>query len=458
MTTSVRLALIALLFAALAIPVPAAGQGAVDQASISYNGGTISGDVAFQRVVASSSVTSGDRRGMGKYAGFYMIAPPVDIEAQDLTDASDGSKLAFASSSVALYKWNEEQGWLGYSSPSNTLSRFRAGMLFLYDNGEDNFDGGFKINQNAPAEELSSTSIDVTADASKNSWLLSVPHHTDPYYDPSEITVGGSPLPAEFAEHVQMWDPAEKEWVLTSFADSLADFTDRTLYTFRRSLDGFYAEAHTQATHRVDYPESGIETAYIDTLSAENGIERADVAAGSINFRLFLISDNGTKQTRLDDNARLYFYHLATEGTFDRYDATKLSPQRGRYAAIGLEGTKFGSPRVQRVLSVPHSPSLPVEKDMRLAVRNLRGTLSITAYSENVPTDWAVKIVDTKGTSDTADDDSTTIGALGNGYQFKVNPEREPAPGPAPMILEQSAAEAGEQARFDITLDKESDL
>ena len=463
--------LLSLLLLTLLPLAPASAQNQTGR--ILFNGGTLSGTVGFERVIAYSSVESQKPRnaGLGPYAGFYTLGFPSRTRVDSILDGSDGSRLAATSGNLTLYKWDEATGWQGMVDETAHFDPHDAAIIFLYDNTEDDFDSGFtallnsgRVHDSPP----SGTDTTLTSSTTRSMWYLSQPY-VHPYYDPLAVTADGSGFPFKMTDHIRFWSPGNGEWLRASMADStsfiLQDVSrvqidtnnDGTTESFRnvfiRSHTPYVAESHSVGTWALDYPRSGVlDQTNPPTLSVRP--ERKSVGESALELHLYRVSDSGLQTTLLDDDAMLYFYEWATSG-FDRYDLTALSPQLGRYAAIALEGDKFGSARMQSVLSRERFPTVPFTTNVRFHARNLTGTFEIAVEQINIPGTWTPYLIDTQKTATTADDDTTSIGAVGSGYRFDYYDEYQPAPGPAPMIVRQDSADAGAVPRFKLLIDNQ---
>jgi hypothetical protein len=412
------------------------------------------------------------RAGLGRNAGFVVVGPPMDVRADHILDSSDESKLA-KTDPVTLYKWDEDGGgWLGYTDLSNTVAKERGAALFLFDDSEDawtndTFTLSFVGPTSGPTDDLG---FAVNAGTDENSWFASNPYIG--FFDPRYLRASaGKDLLSVFTEHVQFWNYAEDEWEYYSFGDSTSTMTSVEYRFLFPSQDGFFVEAHTSGQDSLVFGLEGKRRP--STIESEIGPSPLIVEDNEdlivprygredeqwVQLKVYLLMRGGQDQYLLDDRSWIYFYQGAQRNAFDRHDATKLNPMTSQFAAIGLEGTKFGAPRMQSILSLPPSPSLPIERPLRVATRDLQGTLEIVADSSNLPSGWGIQITDTKKTSDTADDVSTQLGKeVGEGYRFQIrNPRPDPS-GPPDLITRQDSADAGVTPRFRIKIDQESNL
>jgi hypothetical protein len=233
-----------------------------------------------------------------------------------------------------------------------------------------------------------------------------------------------------------------------------------------------FAESHTSGQNVVVFDTSGVGKP--STIESSIGSPSTLIVEDSddlyvpryarenekwVQIKIHLLMRGGAETYLFDEKTWMYFYSGATRDGFDRYDASNLNPMKQQFAVSALEGKKFGSPRMQSILSLPRSPSLPITRPLRVATRDLQGTLEITADSANVPSDWGIQITDTKKTSSTGDDTSTQLGKkVGEGYRFKIRNPRPNPSGPPDLITRQDSADAGAVPRFRITIDKESNL
>ncbi len=419
------------------------------------------------------------RAGMGRHAGFVLVGPGMDVRADHILDSQDESQLA-KTDPVTLYQWDEGSGgWVGYTDLTNQVQKERGVALFLFDDSDDSWTNDtFNLSFVGPVEgPTDDLGFEVDATASENSWLASNPYLG--YFDPRHLRAQNqSDWTSTYAEHVQFWNYSTDQWEYYSFADSSAIMTSMKYRFHLPSSDAFFAEAHTSGQDSIvfdldgkrkpetiesdiGWPETLIvednEDLYVPRYERDNTLD--DETEGWIRIKIYLLMRGGQETYLFDNQIWLYFYDGAQRNTFDRFDATKLNPMKAQFAAAGLEGTKFGSPRMQSILSLPRSPSLPIERPLRLQTRDLQGTLEIVADSNQLPSNWGIQITDTKKTSTTGDDESTQLGQeVGQGYRFEIRDPRPDPSGPPDMITRQDSADAGATPRFRITIDQESNL
>ena len=424
-------------------------------------------------LLCATSSAMAQRAGLGRNAGFTVIGPSMTVKASDITDAADGSQLA-KTDPLTLFKWDEDSGgWLAYSDLTNEVDRIQGAALFLFDDSDDTWtDDTFTISfKGEMLPKYLPRTDTVSAGASENSWLWSNPWIT--YIDPRDVHAGGgADWTSTFSEHARFWNYVDDEWEYYSFADSAATMTSMKYRFFFPSGDGMFAESHTSGQNVVVFDTSGVGKP--STIESSIGSPSTLIVEDSddlyvpryarenekwVQIKIHLLMRGGAETYLFDEKTWMYFYSGATRDGFDRYDASNLNPMKQQFAVSALEGTKFGSPRMQSILSLPRSPSLPITRPLRVATRDLQGTLEITADSANVPSDWGIQITDTKKTSSTGDDTSTQLGKkVGEGYRFKIRNPRPNPSGPPDLITRQDSADAGAVPRFRITIDKESNL
>ncbi|AFJ21456.1 gp1 [Salisaeta icosahedral phage 1] len=379
-----------------------------------------------------------------------MVAPSNPLRADSLFDSEDGSLLTKKNGIHTLYTWSESQGWTNVTDLTTHISRFKAAMIFLFDDEADNFDDGFRIVKYMDPSYPDSSSIGLNSGTTTSSWMLSQPWHYHSFYDTKAVQVNGQPFASAMADFVQFWNG--REWERWPMGDSTSFIlADSDNPYFVRGHTPFFAEAHTQGTLELDYPAAGRIGGQTPDDSTTARPQRKSGGETAVQLRLFRVLDDGLQV--IDNNNFLYFRAGADGNTFDRHDLSKLAPQIVGYAALAIQGTKFGEPRMQSVKSYGRFPTLPISTDVRFDIRNLKGTFVVDALGVNVPSSWEVRLIDTHKTTTTTDDDTTKIDPPSEGYRFTISTKRIPTPGPAPMIVAQDSADAGVQPRFKLLID-----
>jgi hypothetical protein len=122
-----------------------------------------------------------------------------------------------------------------------------------------------------------------------------------------------------------------------------------------------------------------------------------------------------------DEAAEVMFYEKASEG-WGRYDATKLAPFNWSYATISPLSPAGDSLKRTAQVGLPWpSSAAPIEVPLDLTAVNLSGK-GVLQLADALQADgWAVKLVDTRGTSDPGDDVTRTLQREGGGYRFSLS-------------------------------------
>ncbi|MEF8796618.1 MAG: T9SS type A sorting domain-containing protein [Salinivenus sp.] len=160
---------------------------------------------------------------------------------------------------------------------------------------------------------------------------------------------------------------------------------------------------------------------------------------------LKLVTRNGQDSLLTRDRAASLYFDTDASAEWDTYDASKLFPLTAPgdpWATIAPLGTgNDGSTEPKAVESRSKSAgSFEVPLELR-ASDGLEGTMTITApFWRNVPEDVSLELVDTKGTTDTGDDEVHELTPGGDGYSFSYSASTSPS------SKARQAAEDGERS------------
>jgi len=162
-----------------------------------------------------------------------------------------------------------------------------------------------------------------------------------------------------------------------------------------------------------------------------------------ITFRVTARAEDGSVLHQ-DNAANLRFHPSASVG-WDRYDATKLTPLKSEYAVVG----PVGMGRAQdTTMKAQESRPLPSDGEVTiplgLKTQNYSGVLSLGLdQTSNLPKDWTMTLVDTKGTAQTGDDVEFVLGEGDSEYKFRVGSKKKDQ-GPVTNTSSRSVQEAPE--------------
>jgi len=215
-----------------------------------------------------------------------------------------------------------------------------------------------------------------------------------------------------FQTIVQIWDYKDGYQLVDLTNDNTGITAWQAFYIERTTI----GEGPTQLTFPSEgrLPDASNTNPFFG--SKTNG--RSEQAA---RVPLTLTAEDTQGNEVLRDEAARVLFHPNASGDWDRYDASKLTPPTNKYAVIGPVGQTRGA---DSTMKAQESRSLPsdgsVEVPVGLEVKNYTGPLTLSlGETVDVPEDWTITLVDTKGTADPADDTEHTLQESGSGYQFR---------------------------------------
>jgi hypothetical protein len=416
--------------------------GTTDQAASPLDTGAL--------VIRGTADADGDDQGW-RYLGFPgrpgASTPP---QAQDLRRA-DGSQ--FINFSVAMsYRHDgeaEEQNSVdlatrfdgsGFTALSNSeeIALGRGFIVWIFDNGRypvapsialKTPDGFSAVG--ASDVTIGDASPSATADPSLSTdddlFLLA-----NPYAVPFDLNALGNPSSDEFSATVQIWeadatqggnDPSGTDdgnvgsFVMRS-RDASDPEEDRTISAWQGFLltrSSTTGNSETAITFNASGRQTGTTAPFVGSKS------RSTPEATRRRLALQLVGRAADSTVvALDKAAAVLFREGATRGR-DRFDAPKIAPM-GEGAVLSPVATAPSdtSLRAQESRPLPESPTT-----VPLAFRpggSEAATYTIRAPEwPNVPDDWSVELIDTRGTAAPSDDRVHPMRPGGPGYSFDAD-------------------------------------
>ena len=404
-----------------------------------------------------------DPASLGGDAGWRMIGPPVQsVAPADLKSISDpaGSVIEFdlVSGDHMFFEWDDSQGeWGAVTGDDTTKSKsFQNGrgyLLFLFDDeGTPNAD---PLDPTLPIEARRGDAIVPTDNVTVSNLSTSADFHllANPYNQPINLLNGlhdgeddtgpnFNDTSSDFSTQIQIWDGGDSRGESNATEGSYVTFDLTT--NGGTMIDGstaggsdgnvasawqaFFVErtgtSATQITFDSTDQTSGERDIVGDEKSRAPGREPA-----RIGFKLTVENSDGTQVAR-DEAASLYFHPEATPGA-DGFDGSKLTPLTHPYATIGPVGpTAAGDTAMKSQESRPMDAESPLEVPFQMQTAgSIEGTARLRATQwYEVPSDWSLTLIDTKGTADPDDDVETALTRSGaSGYTFEIDAQEKRA-------------------------------
>jgi hypothetical protein len=381
------------------------------------------------RGTEGNEAPGGINGGAGADAGWRMLGVPVSgATAGDLHSLRDPTLVEFWVNGM-FYRRNSKTNWETITQSQTPLVNGRGYLLYLFDNEDPNLepiDPTLTIDVNGGSEigDQNVTVGDETPTADKPLNTDSTWHYlANPYAKSFNLTDlnlskdADADSTSDFGGIVQVWDPmagnGTGSYVLLQPPrpfDSPADYTVAP-------WQAFFVE-------RIDYDSGAAKTLTFNKAGRTTGTSFIGSKSGSsaqdtreIGLRVEAYDHAGNVQA--EDKAAGVFFHPDAEKGQDFYDASKLEPFSGAYVALAPVGSEGGDDVLRAQESLPYSLTGAVEIPLELQVENLKPSgmeLSVPEWT-NIPEEWTVTLVDTKGTADESDDEQATLGA-GSSYAF----------------------------------------
>ncbi|WP_258096013.1 choice-of-anchor Q domain-containing protein [Salinibacter sp. 10B] len=238
----------------------------------------------------------------------------------------------------------------------------------------------------------------------------------NPYAVPYDLAELNSQAPnfSDFQTTVQVWNVDNRSYHTIDVSRFSSDRTGIS------SWQAFYVERFNvgSGATQLTFPSSGRLPAASNTNSFF-GEKAAGRKGKSSRLGFKVVAEREGTQLMQDEAATVLVRSGASEG-WDRYDATKLTPPTNKYAVIGPVGRgRDGSATMKAQESIAEISGKEQTVPLGLKVKKYAGPLRVTLNETvNVPEEWTVRLVDTKGTPDPTDDEKRLLEEGGEGYEF----------------------------------------
>ena len=370
----------------------------------------------------------------GPDRGWRFIGSLVDNATASSLEFADGSQFIDFNPprGPIFYTWDEtlddptqagtQEGWWTAASPSTALEPGRGALLFLYDNTDYPIDPELQIHFDDALEPFATDAdVDVTSLNRGSTFHFLANSYAVPY-DLNGLDTGvdaDSDGIADFKAVVQVFDATATAGSNEPTDNAVGFYTTRTSDAAAAPSSRQVAPGQGFFVERNDFVNDNGQTADQLTFDAAFTRDRLfqppgfigseEVRSGprpvgrKIDLQL-AVRDAGGTALGLDRAASVYFREGARTGE-DQFDASKFYPLTSSYAVLGISGPdRDGEERLWAQRSWP-LPDGPVEVPLDVQVEGVSGTLEISAVNwYQIPDEWRVYLIDTKGTATTADD------------------------------------------------------
>ena len=381
---------------------------------------------------------------LGADAGWRMIGPPVTGgTVGDITsDVRDPFVLLDLPSGNMLYQWDDaNQRWSALASSESNFENTRGHLLFLFDDKAAPLDPSYTLDisrSRSVPEDTTVTELNqgTPGDGNDTYHVLANPYN-EPFDLSSLVDRRGKSIGSgktSFGTTVQIWDGGDSSGEDNATQGSYIDVTANGVngetamasnggdvispwqgFVVQRSEEG---AGETQLTFR----SAGRTDGERGIIGGKAETPDDTYSYAKVGLRM-TVADSTGRQVARDEAASLLFHPNATTD-WDPFDAPKLTPLSGQYAVIGPAGQARGdSVTVKAVESYPMPRDTTIEVPVRLRVEGgVSGTARIQGQAgdwKSIPSNWDVRLIDTKATADTSDDERVLLGPE-RGYTFDL--------------------------------------
>ena len=364
----------------------------------------------------------------------YMGLPATGGTAADLLDADGNPYINF---SVAMAQTNDGgdgsgSGWAPITDPSTALTNGRGFILWLYDSPQYPVDPSVTLQTasgltapgnsdvvvgNGPIDE------DPSLNQSDEFFMLA-----NPYATPYDLGSLGSASDG-FDDNMKVWSP-------NATTPSGQDDGNAGTFTNRSrsggddvaSWQGFLAVRSSTGSGNTSltFGSAGRDPgATVDFVGSKSG--KTD-APTQHRVPLRLVGRDAEGALVALDRAASVLFRKGTSTGRDRFDSPKMEPMTSAHATIAPVVSTEGEPALRSAESRPLPSGNEVTVPLAFQRKNVGGTFTIampaggdlSTRTPSYPSDWTVTLIDTKGTSEAADDVTQPLTPGGSGYTFEA--------------------------------------
>jgi len=401
-----------------ALPVDMDGSPRVQDSSIreTDNGGPDLGayETSSTLVVRGTADAPAEDAAPGEDRGWRTMAVPATATVGDIADdiVFGAGGLSGTEPTAMIYRWDDAASndtstyasqFVGLTSLDDPLPAGRGFILYVFDDQIDPVRPGsplvFDVPGAPPAADV--TVRDLNPDALYH--FLGNPFGRSFALDGLDIGTGSG-----FQAFVWVWDPAAQRYLRVEAGTSAGVVAPWQGFFLERSPES----TTRQVTFDVDARDSGAE--FVGKRTAPRM-----AATARIGLRLQALEEGQTVST--DDVLEVSFREDASHD-WDVWDGVRPEPP-SRVAPrpqVSFVGTRSGEPVRKAHECRPLSLQSPVRLPLRVDATPSSGALRLDVSSwQNIPSAWQVRLVDTQGTADPADDRSVPLRTDGDGLTVR---------------------------------------
>ncbi len=398
--------------------------------------GAYEGTTTELRIVGTSDDQGNAATGtQGSDAGWRLVGPPYSgVEAQDLTSEreaalGDDQLIEFGlDSGDMLWTWDESNQETVTASATTPLANGRAAWLYLFDdagtpdadpigaaNGSPN-PMVIRVND-VTVSDRRTTDTDVDVDGLSNATgdynFLANPYPSG--YDLEQLQDDGTN-----SSTYQVWDPYDEtfENVAETANDSDGDGMEDDVIA---PWQGFVAQrTSSDGPTTLTFGSSGTTPGPSEIVGSLNRKSTSAAPYRRLDLRLRVDDEAGDEVAR--DDALSLLFRPGDSETLRRWHAKKITPLVSDYATLSIhESTESQGDTLLAAKGLPSILQAPRTLDLALTSAGVSGTATISAPQwTNIPDDWSVTLIDTKGTADNHDDEQVLLDRTGTDYEFTL--------------------------------------
>ena len=402
----------------------------------------------------------------GADAGYLDLGLPITGGQASSIVRPDGSQLftsttlgrtGLNSSTGVLYTWDyASQKHVQVTDPSTSLPNGEGFLVWVKDSPEFPVDPELIFGLNDLSNEPTGNVSKSVGDQSGRYVFFA-----NPYLSAYDMTAFTNLASNGFQSTIASWDP-DNGGTYGSYVVKTQGTSGDVISRYQ----GFFLErtstgaGATGFTFDVTGKITNREELLVGAKSTPAKPQTNELEYRRLALRLGVMNDSGTEIAR--DVAASVIFLEAGSRNWDAYDAPKYRPPSNRFATIAPIGTgRDGSQVPKSQESRTYTPGETLEIPLELRTKNLGGTFVLSARQfENIPRSWELTIVDTKGTTDPADDERVSFSHDQHRYAFEVASTKQVADGASPPVGPQAPVTMRKQSptpRFVLWVDPTTD-